>query len=163
MTLPAPTYDLVILLDTQLEEPERAKIVADARALIEADGELLRQDDWGERALAYPIQKKTSAEYHLLQFHIGTPTLLDALERSLRIIDGVLRFRVVKLAPGVPAAPEMRASPPARASETEAPQPEAPREPATESASPPEQQPDAQPEPEPEPEVAAEVEVGDPA
>jgi small subunit ribosomal protein S6 len=110
MTLPAPTYDLVVLLDTELEEPARAKIVADARAAIEAQGELLRHDEWGERPLAYPIDHKSSAEYHLMQFHAGTPQLLEALEHSLRIIDGILRFRVIKLKPGVPEAPDMRAA-----------------------------------------------------
>ena len=78
MTLPAPTYDLVILLDPEVEEPVRVKIVADARAAIEAQGEFLRHDAWGvPRATTYPIDHKTSAEYHLLQFH-ATPELLDA-------------------------------------------------------------------------------------
>jgi small subunit ribosomal protein S6 len=108
MTLPAPTYDLVLLLDPQAEESTRAKIVADARAAIEAQGELLRHDPWGDRALAYPIDHKTSAEYHLLQFHAGTPELLSALNHSLRIIDDILRFRIVKLKPGTPDAPDMR-------------------------------------------------------
>ena len=72
MTLPAPTYDLVLLLDPQAEESTRAKIVADARAAIEAQGELLRHDEWGERPLTYPIERKASAEYHLLQFHAGS-------------------------------------------------------------------------------------------
>ena len=66
MTLPAPTYDLVILLDPQAEESTRAKIVADARAAIEAQGEFLRHDEWGVSALTYPIDHKTNAEYHLL-------------------------------------------------------------------------------------------------
>ena len=52
MTLPAPTYDLVLLLDLQTEPDARAKIVADARAAIETQGEFLRHDEWGERALA---------------------------------------------------------------------------------------------------------------
>jgi ribosomal protein S6 len=69
MTLPAPTYDLVLMLDTQAEETTRAKIVADASKAIEAQGELLRHDEWGDRVLAYPIDHKLSAEYHLLQFH----------------------------------------------------------------------------------------------
>jgi small subunit ribosomal protein S6 len=112
MTLPAPTYDLILLLDLQADEATRAKIVADARAAIEAQGELLRHDEWGERALVYPIQRKTSAEYHLLQFH-GSTDLLDELKRSLRIADGTLRFRIIKLKPGVPEAPDMRAAAPA--------------------------------------------------
>ena len=121
MTLPAPTYDLVLLLDTQAPEGDRAKIVADARAAVEAQGELLRHDDWGERPLTYPIAKKTSAEYHLLQFHAGSSELLRGLDRTLRITDGVMRFRIIKLAPGVPDAPDMRSStaPPARRVESD--------------------------------------------
>ena len=110
MTLPAPTYDLMLLLDLQAEEASRAKIVADARAAIEAQGELVRYDQWGERPLAYPIERKSSAEYHLLQFHAGTSDLLAGLDRSLRITDGILRFRIVKLKPGVPDAPSVPAA-----------------------------------------------------
>jgi small subunit ribosomal protein S6 len=116
MTLPAPTYDLILLLSTEAEAPVRAKIVADARGAIEAQGELLRHDEWGDRALAYPIDHKQAAEYHLLQFHSNTPELLRELDRTLRIIDEITRFRIVKLKPGTPAAPDMRAG---RRNETE--------------------------------------------
>ncbi len=105
----APTYDLVLLLDPQVEEPVRAKILADTRDAIAAAGELTREDDWGDRALAYPIERKTDAEYHLLQFHAGKPELLSQLDRTLRITDGVMRFRIVQLKPGTPDAPDMRA------------------------------------------------------
>jgi small subunit ribosomal protein S6 len=149
MTLPAPTYDLVLLLDLQVEEPARAKIVADARAAIEAQGELLHYDEWGERPLTYPIERKSSAEYHLLQFHAGAPELLAALNRTLRITDGILRFRIIKLKPGVPDAPEMRAAaPPVRQPE---PEPDSEPEPGLEL------------EPEPDSEPTAEIAVGEPA
>ena len=125
MTLPAPTYDLVLMLDPQAEESTRAKIVADTRSTVEAQGELLRYDEWGERPLTYPIEKKASAEYHLMQFHAASPELLSGLDRTLRITDGVVRFRIIKLKPGVPDAPDMRsATAPARRSESE-PQAEA--------------------------------------
>ena len=116
MTLPAPTYDLVLLLDPQAEESVRAKIVADASAAIGAKGELVHHDEWGERALAYPIDHKTTAEYHLLQFHASDVQLIAELNRTLSITDGVIRFRVNKLKPGTPAAPDMApgAAPPAR-------------------------------------------------
>ncbi|HEY4895000.1 MAG TPA: 30S ribosomal protein S6 [Solirubrobacteraceae bacterium] len=123
MTLPAPTYDLVLLLDPRVEDDARAKIVADTRATIDGNGELLRHDDWGERALSYPIEKQANAEYHLLQFHASGSELLDGLDRTLRITDGVVRFRIIKLNPGVPDAPEMAAAPAVR-------QPEAPAAPA---------------------------------
>jgi small subunit ribosomal protein S6 len=108
MTLPAPIYDLVLMLDLQAGEPTRAKVVAGARTAIESQGQLLRHDEWGERTLAYQIDHKTSAEYHLLQFH-ATPELLGTLNRTLRITDEVIRFRIIKLAPGTPEAPEMPA------------------------------------------------------
>ncbi|HEY2632530.1 MAG TPA: 30S ribosomal protein S6 [Solirubrobacteraceae bacterium] len=108
MTLPAPTYDLVLLLDTQAEEQARAKIVTDTREAIAAKGELTRHDEWGERPLAYPIDHKTSAEYHLLQFHATEVELIAELNRTLHITDGVVRFRINKLKPGTPEAPEMR-------------------------------------------------------
>jgi small subunit ribosomal protein S6 len=122
MTLPAPIYDLVLLLDTQIDESVRAKIVADTTATVQAQGELLRYDEWGERPLTYPIDKKATAEYHLLQFHAGSSELLNSLDRTLRITDGVMRFRIIKLAPGVPDAPDMRSSaaPAARRTEPEA-------------------------------------------
>jgi small subunit ribosomal protein S6 len=109
MTLLAPTYDLVLLLDPQVDENVRAKILADTRDAIAAQGELTREDDWGDRALAYPIERKTDAEYHLLQFHAATPELLSGLDRTLRITDGIVRFRIVKLRPGTPDAPDPRA------------------------------------------------------
>jgi len=112
MTLPPPLYDLMLLLDPQAEDAARAKIVADTRSGIESQGELVRYDAWGERPLAYPIEKKASAEYHLMQFHVGEADLLSSLTRTLRITDGVVRFRIIKLAPGVPEAPDMRSSAP---------------------------------------------------
>ncbi|HTC72837.1 MAG TPA: 30S ribosomal protein S6, partial [Solirubrobacteraceae bacterium] len=59
-----------------------------------------------------PIEKKTSAEYHLMQFHIGEIELLSSLNRTLRITDGVVRFRIIKLAPGVPEAPNVPSAAP---------------------------------------------------
>jgi small subunit ribosomal protein S6 len=154
MTLPAPTYDLVLLLDPKAEDSVRAKIVADVSSSVESQGELLRHDEWGERPLAYPIVHSTSAEYHLFQFHAGSTELLDGLDRTLRITDGVLRFRVIKLKPGVPDAPDMRSSA-AAAHRGESDRPEAAQRAA------------AAPEPEPKVVVEAVVEVetvaGEPA
>jgi small subunit ribosomal protein S6 len=122
MTLPAPTYDLVLLLDPQAEESARAKIVADAREAIAAKGQLTHHDEWGERALAYPIDHKTTAEYHLLQFHATTAELISELNRTLHITDGVIRFRINKLKPGTPDAPDMRpGAAPAREEASEPP------------------------------------------
>jgi small subunit ribosomal protein S6 len=165
MAQPAPTYDLVLLLDAQAPEEGRAKILDDTRAAIAAQGEVVRDESWGDRALAYPIERKTDAEYHLLQFKASTPELLGELNRTLHITDGIVRFRIVKLAPGTPEPPEMRPSPPAsRPAETPAgaalPAASATSEPAPTPAEPESSAPPAQPAPTPAPaETAAATEA----
>jgi small subunit ribosomal protein S6 len=124
MATAAPTYDLVLLLDTQAQDDARAKIVADARAAIQAQGELLRHDEWGSRALTYPIKRRAVAEYHMMQFHASSPALLEQLNRSLRLADEALRFRIVKLAAGVPDPPDMRSAAEAPPVAAPAPAPE---------------------------------------
>ena len=40
-----------------------------------------------------------------MQFN-GPPALLETLSHNLHIADGVLRFRIIKVTPGTPAAPD---------------------------------------------------------
>ena len=90
-------YDLVLLLSTTADEEERAKILADVESQISAAG--------GTTALAFQILHQGEAEYHLLQF-AGPPSLLESLSHNLRIADGVLRFRIIKVLAGTPPAPD---------------------------------------------------------
>ncbi len=116
MSTDAPTYDLMLLLDLAATDEERAKIVADTKATIEAGGTLIGHHEWGARPLAYEIEHKAQAEYHLIQFHTR-PELLATLGHTLRITDGVIRHRFIKLAPGTPGPPR----PPAAESGAPAP------------------------------------------
>jgi small subunit ribosomal protein S6 len=104
----------VLLLDLNASDDVRAKALADARAQVEAGGELVLEQSWGTRPLAYQIDHREQADYHLLQLH-GDAALIEGLERNLRIADGVLRHRIIKLAPGTPAPPDQhgRSAPPA--------------------------------------------------
>jgi small subunit ribosomal protein S6 len=136
MTLPKPLYDLVLMLDTAAEDARRAEIFKSVEATIAAGGEVVNTQEWGARAMAFEIRHKKDAEYHLLQFH-GTPELLSQLQRTLSITDEVVRFRIIKLAPGTPPPPEQRAEPrPGAAPEAFVPAEDvdAPQEPAYETA-----------------------------
>jgi small subunit ribosomal protein S6 len=106
MPATATLYDLTLLLSTETEDDRRAKVLSDVESAISSGGgSIERQDDWGTRPMAFRINHQADAEYHLLQF-TGPPALLDSLSHSLRIDDGVLRFRIIKVLPGTPAAPE---------------------------------------------------------
>jgi small subunit ribosomal protein S6 len=100
-----PIYDLMLLLSTTVEDERRAKILADVqKAISDGQGSIVHSGDWGPRAMAYRIDHQDGAEYHLVQF-TGPPALLDSLNHSLRITDGVLRFRIIKVRPGTPPPP----------------------------------------------------------
>ncbi len=105
----AITYDLNILLDSELPEEQRERILADVEAMIAEGGSIVSAHDWGRRKMAYEIRHKADAEYHLLQFR-GPAALLQRLDRTLRITDSVVRFRIIKLAPGTPEPPDLRSS-----------------------------------------------------
>ncbi len=101
----AHIYDLMLMLSMSADDERRAKILADAEASIASGGGSIEgNDDWGRRPLTYRIAHQPEAEYRLLQFS-GPPPLLESLSHSLRIADGVLRFRIIKVLPGTPAAP----------------------------------------------------------
>jgi small subunit ribosomal protein S6 len=99
-------YDLVLLLSAAAEDETRKQILADVeKAITSAGGSIELDQDWGRRPTTYQINHQGEAEYHLLQF-TGPTSLLETLEHSLRIADAVLRFRIIKVTPGTPAAPE---------------------------------------------------------
>ena len=105
MAKEAPLYDLVLLLSTSAEGEQRAKILSDVEsAIARAGGSVERNDDWGQRPMAYEIRHQPEADYHLLQFK-APPAAIEELSQTLRITDGVLRFRVIKVLPGTPPAP----------------------------------------------------------
>jgi small subunit ribosomal protein S6 len=105
-----PTYDLMLLLDTAATEEQRAKVLAEAERLLETNGAtIVSKHDWGVRRTAFEIRHKNDAEYHLLQFE-GGPEVPAAIGRYLRITDGVVRFRVIKLRAGLPPVPDLSAA-----------------------------------------------------
>jgi len=100
------SYDLRLRLDTTAPDDRRAKVLSDVENAIRAGGELNADHDWGPRAMSYEIEHKKDADYHLVQFD-GGPALLEQLNRQLRIDDAVTRFRIFKLKPGYPDAPQV--------------------------------------------------------
>ncbi len=122
MARPAPTYDLTVLLDADFEADQRERILADIEALVSDLGTIVSAHDWGRRAMQYEIAKKTDAEYHLIQFQ-GPRELLERLDRTLRITDGVVRYRIIKLDPGTPDPPDLRPTAAAAAAATPAAEP----------------------------------------
>jgi small subunit ribosomal protein S6 len=97
-------YDLVLMIDPTAPEERRTAAVSEAESMINSGGELVSSHDWGLRRMAYEINHRPEAEYRLYQFN-GDNALLERLGQRLRIMDGVLRFRIIKVKPGQPTPP----------------------------------------------------------
>jgi small subunit ribosomal protein S6 len=100
-------YDLMLLLDSDAPGERRQEILRDVESAIASGGSLEAKHDWGVRRLSYEIDHRSEAEYHLFQFR-GSPELLESLPRALKLIDGIVRFRLIKVRPGTPPPPAVR-------------------------------------------------------
>ena len=110
-----PVYEILLMLDPELPEDRGGEIVARARELVDKSGGAWRShDSWGRRRLAYEIDHKGEANYHLVVFETEPETLAE-LSRVLKITDGVMRHMATKHIEGSrTSAPREEAPPPPR-------------------------------------------------
>jgi small subunit ribosomal protein S6 len=116
----ARVYDLMVLIDPNAPEEQRSAVVSEVESLVDADGELVGDHDWGQRRLAYEIDHRPEAEYRLFQIRAGRE-LLERLDQRLKIMDGVLRFRIIRTTgePAPPPPPQRSEAPRVRQEEPE--------------------------------------------
>ena len=92
-------YEIMLLLDPELSDERGSEIIKRIRDAVEgAQGTWDGHEPWGRRRLAFEIDHKTEAVYHLLLFTAPAETLAE-ITRVLKITDGVMRhgaFRRVK-------------------------------------------------------------------
>jgi small subunit ribosomal protein S6 len=67
------------------------------KGILVAEGaEIINEENWGMKKLAYPIEKKSTGFYQLLEFK-AEPTVIDKLELNFRRDERVIRYITVKL------------------------------------------------------------------
>jgi small subunit ribosomal protein S6 len=90
-------YETVFILTPVLSENQIKETVDYFRKIItDNGGELVHEEDWGLRKLAYPIQKKTTGYYHLFEFK-APGDVIEKLELEYRRSEKIMRFLTVKL------------------------------------------------------------------
>lgn len=90
-------YELLYIIDMQLEEAPRKELVDRVTSLILGNGGTIEKtDEWGKRRLAYAINDKTEGYYVLVNFE-AEGDLPREIERVLQISDDVLRYLVIRL------------------------------------------------------------------
>ena len=90
-------YETVFILTPVLSDAQMKEAVDKFKAVITDNaGAIVNEENWGLRKLAYPIQKKSTGFYSLLEFD-AEPTLIKKLETQFRRDERVLRFLTFRL------------------------------------------------------------------
>ncbi len=90
-------YETVFILTPVLSEAQMKDAVEKFKAVLTDNGaELLNDEPWGLRKLAYPIQHKSTGYYQLFEFK-ANPELIATLETEYKRDERILRFLTTKL------------------------------------------------------------------
>lgn len=90
-------YETVIILTPLLSEETAKEVIAKFTGILIANGaEIIQEDNWGLRKLAYPIQKKSTGYYHLTEYK-APGELINKLEIDLKRDERVVRFLTIAL------------------------------------------------------------------
>lgn len=85
-------YETVFILTPVLSDAQMKEAVEKfSKVLTDKGATIVNTEEWGMRKLAYPIQKKSTGFYTLIEFE-GEPTIVRQLETAFRRDERVLRF-----------------------------------------------------------------------
>ena len=90
-------YEIAVVVSAMLEDEERAAVIDRVKDLVTRFGGTVTDvEDWGKKTLAYEIQKMREAFYYFVHFESDDAECPNNLEQQLRIMDGVIRYLVVR-------------------------------------------------------------------
>ena len=85
-------YETVFILNPVLSE-DQAKDTVDkfVKVLKKANADVLNIENWGLKKMAYPINKKSTGFYNLIEFKADA-AVIDTLETEYRRDESIMRF-----------------------------------------------------------------------
>jgi len=90
-------YETVFILNPVLSEDQAKDTVEKfVKVLKKANAEILNTENWGLKKLAYPINKKSTGFYNLIEFK-AEPGVINTLETEYRRDESVMRFLTTAL------------------------------------------------------------------
>ena len=90
-------YETVFILTPVLSDVQMKEAVDKFKEVLVSEGaEIINEQNWGLRKLAYPIQKKSTGFYQLLEFN-ADPSVIAKLEINFRRDERVIRFLTFKM------------------------------------------------------------------
>ncbi len=91
------SYETVFIMTPVLSDEQAKETVSKYKKLLTDNGcKIVHEDHWGLRKLQYPIQKKTTGFYHVVEFQ-AEPAFIAELEVTYKRDERLLRFLTVAL------------------------------------------------------------------
>lgn len=89
-------YETTFIVTPVLKEEDVKESIKSYVDFLKSNGaEIVEEDHWGLKKLAYPIKKKTTGIYHHVEFKADTQ-LIEKLELSLKRDENIMRFLTVR-------------------------------------------------------------------
>jgi small subunit ribosomal protein S6 len=90
-------YETVFITTPVLSESQMKETVDKFKQILTGSGsEIVHEENWGLRKLAYPIQKKSTGFYYLIEFK-AEGDLIRKLETEFKRDERIIRFQTVGL------------------------------------------------------------------
>jgi small subunit ribosomal protein S6 len=90
-------YETLIVVTPLLSDEQLKEVIAKFKKTLTDNGaEIVAEDNWGLKKLAYPIQKKSTGFYHLTEFK-ADGALINKLEVEYKRDERIMRFLTVAL------------------------------------------------------------------
>lgn len=90
-------YETVFILTPVLSDAQMKDAANKFKQVLKDNkAEIVNEENWGLKKLAYEINHKSTGFYHLLEFK-GNPSIVSALETEFRRDEKVMRFLTTKL------------------------------------------------------------------
>ncbi|HOD68552.1 MAG TPA: 30S ribosomal protein S6 [Bacteroidaceae bacterium] len=89
-------YETVFILTPVLSDAQMKEAVEKFKGILTDEGaEIVNEENWGMRKLAYPIDKKSTGFYQFIEFN-AEPEVVDKLEVNFRRDERIIRFLTIK-------------------------------------------------------------------
>lgn len=90
-------YELTLILPAKLSEKKEKDVLEKIKNVIsEAKGRVEKENKWGKKELAYPIEKQDEGVYFFLELELPAEKV-RAINRLVEMEEGVLRHLLVRV------------------------------------------------------------------
>lgn len=87
------SYELVLVLRPSLKDADKKKLIDTVKDWVKSL-KIIKEEDWGQKPLSYPIKREVAGVY--LDFVLEGETIPTDLEKKILTNDNIIRHLVIR-------------------------------------------------------------------